>query len=250
MFYSVLPFVSLLLVLAVVIIMAYRKLDRQFPFFFTYLVIVVAAEVIRQVLFRSHMMIPYFYAYWITEAVEVLLGFLVLYEVFLIRLFPGFNITVIYRRLFPTMAIVVTGLTVWEFFLAPSTGPSKVVAIIGAATLALNFCQVAFLVFFGVLMWYMSREWRRHEVGIAGGFGIHAAVKLLVTSERAKHSYFSTRIDQLPTISYLVAIGIWLFYLSKSDPEPEATPITDEMVEEAERSYQDIVHLLRGKRRE
>lgn len=142
------------------------------------------------------------------------------------------------------------GLTAWEFFHAPSTGPSTVVAVIGAATLALNFCQVAFLVFFGVLMWYMSREWRRHEVGIAGGFGIHAAVKLLVTSERAKHSYFSTRIDQLPTISYLIAIGIWLFYLSKSDPEPEETPITDEMVEEAERSYQDIVHLLRGKRRE
>lgn len=250
MFYSVLNYIGVPLVSVVLAVMVYRKLHREFPFFFTYLVIVVAAGAVREILFHYQMMIPYFYTYWITEAFEVLLGFLVLYEVFLIRLFPGFNITVIYRRLFPAMAVIVAGLTAWEFFHAPSTGPSKVVSVIGAATLALNFCQVAFLVFFGVLMWYMSREWRRHEVGIAGGFGIHAAVKLLVTSERAKHSYFSTRIDQLPTISYLVAIGIWLFYLSKSDPEPEETPITDEMVEEAERSYQDIVHLLRGKRRE
>jgi hypothetical protein len=249
MIYSLLSYVIPVLLLTVAGIMMHRRLYREFPFFFTYLTTVVVAELIRFTLFHLKIVLLYFYIYWATEALEVMLGFLVLYEVFLIRLFPGFNITIIYRRLFPAMAIVVVGLTAWEFFHAPSTGPSRIVAIIGAATLALNFCQVAFLLFFGVLMWFMSREWRRYEVGIAGGFGIHAAVKLLVTSERARHSYFSTSIDQLPTISYLVAIGIWLFYLSRSDPQPEETPITDEMVQEADRSYQDIVHLLRSKRR-
>src|SRR5215469_1312340 len=181
MFYTVLPFVILTLLLAVVAVMVYRKLYREFPFFFTYLVTVIAAEVIRQVIFHFRMWTLYFYIYWITEALAVLISFFVLYEVFLVRLFPGFNITVIYRRLFPVMGVVVLALTAWMFFSAPSKGPSQAVAVIGESTLALSFCQVAFLTFFGGLMLFMSREWRRHELGIAVGFGFYGAVKLFVT---------------------------------------------------------------------
>lgn len=245
MFYSLLSYLSPPLLLAVVGVMLYRRLYREFPFFFTYLVIVFSADVIRFILFQRRMVFPYFYVYWITEAIEVLLGFLVLYEVFLIRLFPGFNITVIYRRLFPALAVFVIALTAWKFFSAPSTGPSKVVAFIGAATLALSFCQVAFLTFFGGLMLYMSREWRRHELGIAVGFGVYGAVKLIVTSERAKHYYVAIKVEQIHNVAYLVAVVIWLFYLAKSDPEPEETPITEEMVGQVEKVYGEIAPLMK-----
>ena len=231
-------------------VLVYRKLYREFPFFFTYIVTVISVEVTR---FLVHLFqttrVPYFYTYWITEAVEVLLAFLVLYEVFLIRLFPGFNITRIYRWLFPTVGLIVLALTAWMFFGAPAKNPSTIVALVGASTLALSFCQVAFLTFFGGLMLYMSREWRRHELGIAVGFGIYGAVKLFVTLERAKHFYGPIRVEQIHNVAYLIAVGIWLFYLSRSDPEPEETPITEEMVEQAERAYQDIAHLMRGKPR-
>jgi len=249
MFYSILPFVILSLVLAVVVVMVRRQLHREFPFFFTYLLIVVVAEVIRQILFRHRMITPYFYTYWITEAVEVLLGFLVLYEVFLIRLFPGFNITVIYRRLFPLIGIAVLAMTAWMFFSAPSKGPSKIVVIIGESTLALSFCQVAFLTFFCLLMLFMAREWRRHEVGIAAGFGVYGAVKLIVTAERAKHYYASIKVEQIHNVAYLIAVVIWLFYLSRSDPEPEETPITEEMVQKVESVYGEILQMFHKKRR-
>lgn len=247
--YSLVTFLVPPLLLIVAGVMIYRRLYREFPFFFTYLLVVISADVIRFILFQRRMVLPFFYIYWITEAAEVLLAFLVLYEIFLIRLFPGFNITRIYRWLFPAVGIIVLALTAWMFFGAPSTGPSKIVAIIGASTLALSFCQVAFLTFFGGLMLYMSREWRRHELGIAVGFGVYGAVKLFVTLERAKHFYGPVKVEQIPTIAYLVAVAIWLFYLCRTDPEPRDTPITEEMVEEAERAYQDIVHLLRGKPR-
>lgn len=244
MFTSVLTYLGPLLLLVVIGVMIYRKLYREFPFFFVYLLVVVLTELIRYVFFRLRMPLPFFYTYWITEALEVLLGFLVLYEVFLIRLFPGFNVTVIYRWLFPTMGISVLGLTVWMFLGAPSTGPSKIVRVIGAATMALNFCQVSFLIFFAGLTVYMQRELGRYEAGIGTGFGIHAAVKLFVTGQWAGRSYASARLDQLPTISYLLAILIWLFFLSKSDPELENTPITKEMVDKAEEAYDKILHLL------
>lgn len=244
MFSSVLTYLGPLLLVMVVSVMIYRRLYREFPFFFTYLLVVVLAEVIRFVFFRLRMPLPFFYTYWITEAVEVLLGFLVLYEVFLIRLFPQFNVTVIYKWLFPAIGVIVVGLTVWMFLGAPSSGPSRIVTTIGAATMALNFCQVSFLIFFAGLTVYMQRELGRYEAGIGTGFGIHAAVKLFVTGQWVGRSYASARLDQLPTISYLVAILIWLFFLSKSDPEPEDTPITKEMVDQAEEAYGEILHLL------
>jgi hypothetical protein len=97
MVYAALPFLVLALTFIVAAMMVYRKLYKEFPFFFTYVVIVIMGELLRQFIFHRGLAIAYFYTYWITEALEVVLGFLVLYEVFLIRLFPQFNVTVIYR---------------------------------------------------------------------------------------------------------------------------------------------------------
>src|SRR5262249_7199689 len=126
----------------------------------------------------------------------------------------------------------------------------RAVVLIGEATLALSFCQVAFLTFFGGLMLYMSREWRRHELGIAVGFGVYGAVKLLVTAERARHFYASIKVEQIHNVAYLIAVVIWLFFLSKSDPEPKETPITEEMVEKVERVYGGVLQMFRRKRRD
>jgi hypothetical protein len=244
MIYSVLSYLAVPLLLVVMAMMIYRRLYREFPFFFSYIVVVVLVEVVRFALFHLRMPNPYFYIYWITEAAEVLLGFLVVYEVFLIRLFPGFKITVIYRRLFPAMGVIVTALTIWIFLSLPSTGPSRIVTLIGSATLALNFCQVSFLIFFAGLALYMEREPGPYEVGIGVGFGIHAAVKLFATGQGVGHAYAPTWVYQLPTISYLVAILIWLYFLVQSVPEPEETPITQEMLDQAEKAYGEVVHLL------
>jgi hypothetical protein len=213
--------VGLFLVLAVAAVMTYRKLFREFPFFFAYLVAVIVSEMTRFLVFRHGIPMLYFYTYWITEALEVLLGFLVLYEVFLLRLFPGFNITPILRYLFPISIAVVAGLTLLMFVTAPSGGPTRLAVLVGEFTLALSFCQVAVLAFFCALMLFMSREWRRHELGIAAGFGIYGSVKLFTTVQRAQQHYGSAAIHQLPTVAYAVATLIWLFYLSRSDPEPE-----------------------------
>ncbi|HEY6251063.1 MAG TPA: hypothetical protein VI685_13965 [Candidatus Angelobacter sp.] len=245
---SIMTYFGSPLVLMVVAVMVYRRLYREFPFFLTYLLTVVIAGIMRVVFFHYRMVNSYFYTYWITEAAEVLLAFLVLYEVFLVRLFPGFNITSVYRWLFPVIGVTVLALTAWMFFSAPSTGASRAVVIIGELTFALSFMQVAVLAFFCALMLFMSREWRRHELGIAAGFGIYGAVKLLITLNRANQSYASTAWQQLPTVAYAVAAVIWLVYLSRSDPEPEETPITEEMVEKVEQVYGQILEMFRKKR--
>lgn len=245
MLHSILSFLSTPIVLAVVVVMVVRKLYREFPFFFAYLFVVLIGDVIR-LIFLKGPYIEYFYAYWITEAADVFVAFLVLYEVFLLRLFPGISLTPIYRYLFPISGAVVAGLTLLMFVSAPSGGPSRLAVLVGEFTLALSFCQVAVLAFFCGLMLFMSREWRRHELGIAAGFGVYGAVKLIITVQRAQQHYGS--VQQLPTVAYVFATLIWLFYLSKSDPEPEETVITEEMVQQVERVYGEVLDMFRKRR--
>lgn len=249
MFYSVLSFLGIPLVLAVLAVMTYRKLYREFPFFFGYLCVVLIAEVLRRVLIRRAGL-GFFYGYWISEAIIVLLAFLVLYEVFLIRLFPGFNITPIYRYLFPIAGSIVAVLTVVLFLNSPSAGSSKLVAIVGEFALALSFLQVGVLIFFTGLFMFMSREWTRHDFGIALGFGVYGSVKLIITTIRAMGGYAITRFDQIPTVAYTVAALIWLFYLSHSDPEPPEEEITQEMVDEMERVHGEMRQVLGKKKRD
>ena len=244
MIYSIVSLLGIPLVLAVIGVMTYRKLYRSFFFFFAYLLAVTATEAARHIFLHRPPM-QYFYVYWITEAVEVLLAFLVLYEVFLIRLFPGFNITPIYRYLFPIAGLIVVVLTVLLFVSAPSRGPGLLAVIVGEFALALSFFQVAVLVFFCGLVLFMSREWARHDFGIAAGFGVYASVKLIITVVRARHSYAPTAVDQLPTIAYAVAALIWLFYLSRSDPEPPQEIITPQMVDEMDRVHNEVRQLFR-----
>jgi hypothetical protein len=150
--------------------------------------------------------------------------------------------------LFPIAAVVVAGLTSLMFVSAPSGGPSRLAVLVGEFTLALSFCQVAVLAFFCALMLFMSREWRRHELGIAAGFGIYGSVKLIINVKRAQEHYGSVALQQLPIVAYAVAALIWLFYLSRSDPEPEETVITEEMVQQVERVYGEVLQMFKKRR--
>lgn len=249
MIHTLLTYLSTPLIVAVLVVVCYRKLYREFPFFSSYLLIVVLADVIRFAVFQHRIPMEYFYTYWITEALEVLLAFLVLYEVFLIRLFPGFTITPIYRYLFPVAGLIVAALTVVLFLNAPSAGPSRLVAIVGEFALALSFLQVGVLIFFTGLFMFMSRDWTRHDFGIALGFGVYGSVKLIITTIRAMGGYAVTRFDQIPTVAYTVAALIWLFYLSRSDPEPPEEEITQEMVDEMDRVHREMRQVFGKKKR-
>jgi hypothetical protein len=232
MIYAFVSVAGIPLIVAVALVMIWRRLYREFPFFFGYLFVVLTAEIVRHVyLHKSY--VEYSYAYWIAEAFIVCVAFLVLYEVFLIRLFPGFNITPIYRYLFPIAGLIVVALTAAMFLSAPSQGPSRLAVLVGEFTLALNFLQVSVLVFFSCLLLLMSRDWTRYDFGIAFGFGVHASVKLMTTIIRARHGYATTRFDQLPTIAYTIAALIWLFYLSAGTPPEKEVLLTPQMADEA-----------------
>jgi hypothetical protein len=237
------------LLIAVVALMIVRRLYREFPFLFGYFIVVILAGAVQRsfLLSSSAVSIQYFYAYWISDALAVLAAFAVLYEVFLVRLFPSFYTTPVYRYLFPAVILLGTLLAVFVFFSAPHHGRNALSVFVGETTLALNFFQVALLLFFFLIVVVMGRGWEWHEFGISLGYGVYALSKLVTTAVRAKAGYAKTSVDQLPTIGYFVALVIWVRYLSREYKPPDID-IPPELVEKAQ-SWDRLLRELMGRRR-
>src|SRR5215468_11589991 len=64
-------------------VMLWRKLHRTFPMFFWYVAFQPIAFALSFPFYRAHLYTPFFYVYWATTAVSVVLGFRVIHEVFL-----------------------------------------------------------------------------------------------------------------------------------------------------------------------
>src|SRR5579864_9357990 len=82
------PFLELLLVG----IMFWRRLHRTFPVFFAYNVFQIVNFLILFPIYRSGISSAYFYAYWISAAISLAIGFKVIHEIFLDVLRPYPNL--------------------------------------------------------------------------------------------------------------------------------------------------------------
>jgi len=237
------------LLAAVVALMVWRRLYREFSFLLVYFIVVILSAIVRWcfILAFSARSMPYFYAYWLSEIVTVLAAFAVLYEVFLVRLFPSFHRTPFYRYLFPLL-IVLGGVLAGVIFLsAPRHGPNMLSVLVGETSLALNVLQVALLLFFFLVVLFMGAGWEEHEFGIALGYGLYAITRLVTTAIRAKASYGRTSVDQLPTIGYFAALVIWIIYLSRKYQPPDVN-IPMEIVQKAQ-SWEKLLRELTSRRR-
>ena len=249
MLLSIISWAGYALLVALAVLMIWRRLYREFPFLFAYFVVLMLAAVLRRafLLYFPVRSFPYFYAYWLSDAVTVAAAFAALYEVFLIRLFPSFHSTPVYKYMFPAAAGLAVLIAVFVFIHAPHHGADMLAVIVGEGNLTLNVLQAALLLFLFLIVLGMGRGWEWHEFGIALGFGVYALTKLITTAIRAKAGYARTSVDQLPVFGYFAALVIWLIYLSRRYKRPDiSTPM--ELVAKAF-SWNKLLRDVTGRRR-
>src|SRR5258708_5399453 len=163
-------FLQLFPILATVVltgIFVWRRLYRELPFFFLYLVaalLIAATRYVGVVYFKAS---AFFYIYWISDLAGTPVVFLAIYEVFLKRLFPGFLKTRFYRSLFPLVGAVILVLTILTALQAPDQR-----AAFQTASQAFDFARTTVLGFCVVLIVLMGRRWTRYNFAIVMGFGI------------------------------------------------------------------------------
>lgn len=233
--------VSLPLLVILAGVMLWRRLAREFPFFFTYVAVTVFIGVIRFVVYKGYSANVYFYVYWSSDFVVFLVTSLAIYEIFLKRIFPRSGRVRFYRYLFPCFVVLISLVA----FLMALHAPNQRTAFLATSRI-LDFLRSTVIGFFVLLILFMGRSFAGHEFSVTAGFGIQAAITLANGALKLDKGSRSAIMDRLELIAFDVACLIWLWSFSTGTKAPpkdfqEIDPNALEAAKKWEKSLKEFV---------
>lgn len=213
----ILWFLPMLLQLTVAAVMVRRRLYKELPMFFAFILFDLVAS-LGGFLLRDRYP-PYFYWYWICEGIAAGLGFAVIYEVFtnVVKRYEtihrfGF---VLYRW----AAVVLLVMAAVTAATAPDA--ARIFDAIVTLERGVRIVQTGLLLVLFVFASYLGLSWRSNLFGVALGFGMYASVELTLAAISAH-----TRADQLyiwvKSVAYNTTTVIWAVYIIPPQRKPEA----------------------------
>jgi len=201
--------------LSLAAIMIWRKLHRTFRVFFAY---IVSQILIFAVLFPLyvHQTGPsdytrYFYAYWITSAISVAIGFKVIHEVFLDVFRPYHTLKDLGTVLYKWAALVMLLVAVVVAAASPGSQSPLTQAVI-IVQRCVRVIQCGLILFLLVFARYLGVSWRQRSFGIALGFGGFASVELAAVALYSGGQIHPDTLSLLNTTAYGFSILTWLGY--------------------------------------
>jgi hypothetical protein len=205
-----------------VAIMLWRKLYRSFPFFFCYVAfqIVAFASIFpfREQRFYSFL----FIASWTTSAISVVLGFLVIREVFLDVFRPYHTLRDLGSVLFKWAGLV---MLMVAGVMAASThngvaADEPIVNAILTLERSVRVVQCGLVLFLLVFARYLGVNRGQKSFGIALGFGAFASVELSLVA-MGGHVDSPIFTDIVNMVAYNLAILTWVGYMFVKSPARE-----------------------------
>ena len=200
--------------LVLVAIMLRRGLHRKFPVFFAYTAFEVFDFLILFPVYRSGSIMGYFYAYWISAAISLGIGFKVIHEIFLDVLRPYPNLKDLGTLLFKWAALVMflVAMVVTAASQAGTDTPLAQAVIIVQRCVRVTQCGlIMFLLFFSR---HLGVSWRQPSFGIALGFGGFASVELIGLALFSGGQIHPPTVSLMNTTAYSFAILTWMGYMS------------------------------------
>ena len=229
--YYALWILSLVLQPVIAFVLVRRKLNREFSYFFYYLVFESLEMVIGTVLYRwGHGLTPaYNTFYWSCEAIGALLGFVVVFEVF-DNTFRAFAALRDFSRVIFRWATVL--LVVVAVVMASSTHAAQNVSAAWRCVLGILAIQRGvFLIQGGLLLFllmYSSRlgmRWQQQSFGIALGLGFNACVHLtLLSLETQLGVSWRPMYNMLTMVCDNMTLVLWAAYVFF----PESARVTEQ----------------------
>lgn len=232
-----------------VVLFVWRKLHREFPFFFIYLFTSVLVPVVRLAVRNDYL--TFFKVVWSTEVIYAVLALLALHEIFR-KVFAAFYEKRWFWLFFPVVVVAISILAVIYRLGSPPAQANEVISLIISLGMAVNLVQALLFVLFFLLVWFNGIGWREYPFGIVMGF---AAIAIGGFIGNWSRSEFGTKSIPLfsyaPAVAYILAVIVWLkTFLRPPEPEPQwKLKITPEQLLEELRQYSKIMGKLRGRGR-
>jgi hypothetical protein len=199
-------------------IMLWRKLHRTFPMFFGYVVFQLIVFALTFPLNNPRFYTVFFYVYWATTAVSVVLGFRVIHEIFLDVFRPYDTLRDLGSVLFKWAGLVM--LMVAGVVAASAASGTGNPLETGIMTLerSVRVVQCGLILFLLVFSRYLGTNWRQKSFGIALGFGAFASVELSLVALNASNVFNQVLSSFINMTAYNLAIFIWMGYMLVKSP--------------------------------
>ena len=203
---------------SLVAIMLLRNLHRTFPMFFGYFVFQLMVFALSFPLRGPRFYAVFFYAYWATTTISVILGFRVIHEIFLDVFRPYDTLRDLGSVLFKWAGLVM--LMVAGVVAASAASGTGNPLETGIMTLerSVRVVQCGLILFLLVFSRYLGTNWRQKTFGIALGFGTFAGVELSLVALNGSSFFNQVLSSFINMTAYNITIFIWMGYMLVKSP--------------------------------
>jgi len=208
---SVLWFMPLAMQCVIAVVMLRRGLVGQFPFFFSYTVLLPARDA--TLYFLPQPGNRYSSVFWWGEAAAILLALGIIFEIsfHFVRSYPFLRLFL--RVLWISAVIVGAAALAMVIWTKGPAGADVALEWIILTERSARFMQVCLLILAIAMMSRLGLTWRHYSLGIAAGFGAYAALDLILLELRAHlHVITDATFVLLRSAAYNLGVAIWAFY--------------------------------------
>ena len=212
-------FASPLLQVGVLITLFRRGLHRDYPYFFNYTVLqVISVPALAIMYSRSYTV--YYYSYYVNLALSVLISFAVLQEIFkdAFRPYEALRDLSIILFRWSILVMLLVGV-MWAITAAHKPEADPVMDAILLADRSVRLMQCGLVFFLLLFSEYLGIARRSLLFGISLGFGLFAAINMLVATGLSHQSILRhSTLREINSAAYLGAVVIWLGYTLAAAP--------------------------------
>ncbi len=204
---------------AVAVFMFQRREYRRLPLFFSYNIYWVLANLLLYgVRFLSYR--TYFYCYWCTEPISVLLSFGIIQELFraMFRHREGLKDfgTILFR-----WAIVI--MVIMGFVLASSNSGAferlKFLRLVLSMERSVQLMMLGLLLFLLAFSSHLGVTWKHQTYGITAAWGFNSLVELTLYTQHARISLAYSVFNFIHLVAYDLMLVAWLCYMAAPEPK-------------------------------
>lgn len=193
-------------------VMVKRKLNHTFPMFFTYAVFQVLSNIALFIASKTSYQ-NYFFAYWVSTCLSIIVGFLVIHEIFEYAIRPYAGLRDLARMMFHWVALVLLLVSGIIGFTSPGGSTEHLVLALVNLERGIRMMQVGMLLFIAVFSTRLGLTWRDLPCGIALGFGIFACTDLTMYSLRAQLGpSWNLALSKITSSAYAISALTWLSF--------------------------------------
>jgi hypothetical protein len=227
------------IVMSVVAVCMYRRrLHKEFPYFFNYVVFQIVTFLVE---FSLRNWVNAFYVYWTFTALSIVISFAVFLEIFRDAFRPYEALRDLSLILFRWCALVVLLLAgMWAVTSWRGNQVDNITNAIYLVDRSVRMMQCGLVLFMLLFSEYLGISRRNVLFGVAVGFGFFAAVNMLVMTALSHHSFFSKNtLSRINGSAYIISTLIWLAYAALPSTVRSAAKLGAEATQKWDQALDD-----------